>query len=580
MEAKKVRLPLQFKISLVLSLLVMGSLSLFVFYSLDVFEKDKKAYIYESAAARVDSTKNDLLHFLDGLNESAEILARVQPSWKDKQEMVNQVFRFAPSLLSFKKGELSYVNESLLERLNLDESSLPTSLDASSGELSLSKRDNLFELTTTAGQVVFAPEKLRAIVSGSRVFSDLLIDKRGNFLLEKQQVKAKFASDLVARSAQNGVFESVIEGKKYINAYTYLPSYGLFLASQVSYDEAFKVASFLKQQSLYFSLVILSLTMIIGILFAKSLTSPLNQLVVNTRGLIENNFQTSLKVRSKDEIGVLAHSFQFMASEIRRYMNEMEEKARLENEIKMAQLVQKSFFPDNELNLGPAHLSAFYQPASECGGDWWGTFNVDNKSVVMVADATGHGASSALITATAHASMTSLKKMIAYDPALVSQPGKILELFNYAISEVGSEVLMTAFVGVFDWETKQLTYANASHNPTLYHSFQSTPVSKNDIKPLLVEQGHRLGHKRGEKYQEGNHTFNSGDVFIFYTDGVLEGTNPEGKDYGKRRFLKSLADNIKSDATSINCEVMANAFHFYADKPLDDDITLLILKVH
>ena len=46
-------------------------------------------------------------------------------------------------------------------------------------------------------------------------------------------------------------------------------------------------------------------------------------------------------------------------------------------------------------------LASHFQPAAECGGDWWGFFRIGDKLAVMIADATGHGVPSALVTASA-----------------------------------------------------------------------------------------------------------------------------------------------------------------------------------
>ena len=135
----------------------------------------------------------------------------------------------------------------------------------------------------------------------------------------------------------------------------------------------------------------------------------LNTLFTATQRIAEGNFETKVEIPSSDEIGALSDSFNFMSDEITRFMGEMKEKARLENEVKVAQLVQSSFFPNDDITIGPVDISAFYQPASECGGDWWGYVEDENVLVLIIADATGHGVPAALLTATANCSINTIK---------------------------------------------------------------------------------------------------------------------------------------------------------------------------
>src|SRR5690606_11851732 len=116
--------------------------------------------------------------------------------------------------------------------------------------------------------------------------------------------------------------------------------------------------------------------------------------------IAQGNFDKRVKVKGHDEVGALSDSVNDMADKIVLYMEEMKEKARLENEVAVAQLVQSSFFPRSSLTSPDLQVFGHFEPASECGGDWWGIADHGDWRIFFIADATGHGVPAALLTAT------------------------------------------------------------------------------------------------------------------------------------------------------------------------------------
>jgi sigma-B regulation protein RsbU (phosphoserine phosphatase) len=142
-----------------------------------------------------------------------------------------------------------------------------------------------------------------------------------------------------------------------------------------------------------------------------------------TQELASGNFSKRVKLKGSDEVGALSDSINDMANKIVVFMEEMKEKARLENEVAVAQLVQASFFPES---TQLPDITGHMEPASECGGDWWGYFDHGDWRVVFIADATGHGVPAALLTATMNCCKTSLGYILESKPDIVKQPDEIL----------------------------------------------------------------------------------------------------------------------------------------------------------
>jgi sigma-B regulation protein RsbU (phosphoserine phosphatase) len=92
--------------------------------------------------------------------------------------------------------------------------------------------------------------------------------------------------------------------------------------------------------------------------------------------------------------------------------------------------------------------------------------------------------------------------------------------------------------------------------------------------------GPRLGHVEDASYEDNSIEFKSNDAIIFYTDGIIECTNNEGKEWGQRKFIKSLCANIQKEAADARDAIISEAETFYEGNPHNDDVTIVITKMN
>ncbi|MBT5094870.1 MAG: SpoIIE family protein phosphatase, partial [Halobacteriovoraceae bacterium] len=241
-------------------------------------------------------------------------------------------------------------------------------------------------------------------------------------------------------------------------------------------------------------------------------------------------------------------------------------------------LVQNAFFPDNDITLAGMDIAAFYTPASECGGDWWGHLSLGDKTAIFIADATGHGVPAALLTATANSSVSIIGQLAEHHPELLESPAKMMSLINQAVCNVGNQILMTFFIAVFDKNTNQIIYSNASHNPPLKVEPIEGTYEKRSFRPLLGENGPHLGKDPKANYKDETVEFKGDHSLIMFTDGIIECANSEKKQWGERRFLKSLLSHMADSPAKLRDSVVKEAYEFYGGEAPDDDITLLVIK--
>lgn len=307
----------------------------------------------------------------------------------------------------------------------------------------------------------------------------------------------------------------------------------LYLLGVVSKKSAFSAVEILIRRSIIFFGFLICLTVIVSLLAAGRLTSAITQLLEATQKVSEGQFDVSVAVKSNDEIADLSGNFNIMAQEISKLMMETAQKARMETELQTARTVQETLFPVTEAKVGPLSVAGFYEPASECGGDWWHYCHVGSKIYLWIGDATGHGAPAALITSAAKSAATLIESMGV-------EPSRAIELMNQAICDVSrGRIMMTFALASFDPTNGELMYVNASHEAPFLIRKKDDSIKKKDLELLNETNNPRLGQSRESTYKVSTVHLAKGDFIFFYTDGIADIQNPEKKSWGEREFLKN-----------------------------------------
>lgn len=361
----------------------------------------------------------------------------------------------------------------------------------------------------------------------------------------------------------------------YIGSY-HRPGLNSVVLAQTKTEDALRATYELIEKFFLLGAMAIGFALVFGIIFSKRLTRPLKVLYNATRKVASGKFDLSLERRSRDEIGALTGSFNVMSQKIKELIEEVKEKARIEGEVKIASTVQQTLIPEAEYRDHNVEISSFYGSASECGGDWWGFFVEKGKLCIFIADATGHGIPSALITASARSCFSVMRKMAQEDPNYSFSPKEMLNYANRVIYESAhGQIMMTFWAGVVDFSTKKMTFASAGHNPPWL--FKKTG-EKFKLKSL-VSKGQRLGElEENNHYEEKSVAIEEGDILFLYTDGLLEGTNNQNEQYGKKRSRKKVEAHLSEGPGPLLEQLMNEFNEFNGDKPYDDDVTLAVAR--
>jgi hypothetical protein len=149
-----------------------------------------------------------------------------------------------------------------------------------------------------------------------------------------------------------------------------------------------------------------------------------------------------------------------LESAMAKQQEEAQERERIEQELRVARLIQQTLLPKSLPGLAGYDLAAYYRPAREVGGDFYDFLELeDGRLGLVVGDATGHGVPAALMMANTQ----SVLRAVAQRGG--SEPGGILAEVNEVLrAYIPPSMFVTCFYGLLDPASGRFRYANAGHN--------------------------------------------------------------------------------------------------------------------
>lgn len=254
------------------------------------------------------------------------------------------------------------------------------------------------------------------------------------------------------------------------------------------------------------------------------------------------------------------------------HRSEHEYKENIENELRLAQVVQQSFFKHNETIYDEWAISYYNKPMAGVSGDFLDIYSTGNNlDGIGIFDVSGHGIASGLVTM--------LVKNIIFQEFYNGKTDKLKSIIDRIniryIKEKGNiENYLTGILTRFNGD--KVEFINAGHSMPIYYS------AKDDSANYVEDDNTAFGAIGLPDIPTNfiSHTveMSRGDELIFFTDGATEATNAQGEDFGKDRLLKSIFRNADRPLTTqVNC-IVSDILTFIGDEPSKDDITIIILK--
>lgn len=245
------------------------------------------------------------------------------------------------------------------------------------------------------------------------------------------------------------------------------------------------------------------------------------------------------------------------------------EQARTRTELEVAARIQLQLLPSDPPYVPGLELAAGSRPALQVGGDFYDfIYETDHPFTFVLGDVAGKGMSAALLMAI---SRTVIRSKTKFKP--MPTPDTILTFANEELYDDFTEVGMfaTVFVGQYNPEQSRLTFANAGHSPVIY-------CPAGGEARILEADGPAMGVLPMSLSECQELPFQTGDVLIIATDGFSEASNPDGVMFGYTLLCNLVETIATKSAKEISDTLFDTINNFGANRPQDDDQTVIVIK--
>jgi len=239
-------------------------------------------------------------------------------------------------------------------------------------------------------------------------------------------------------------------------------------------------------------------------------------------------------------------------------------------DLNRAMRLQRGVLPSELPFSDRISLAAVYRPLAKVGGDLYDVFQLDDHRLGMyLADTSGHGVSSALLTIFLKHAVEGLRRLNSLEH--VRDPAVVLADLNRTIlgEAFGQGIFVSMTYLVLDVEDGVMRYANAGHPPMLLRRADGTIERLRQPAPVL-------GVNPDVAYTEDVHTLEAGDVLVLYSDGIPDARNVSGEFFGEEHLKETLAAG-EAHADALAKAIDKAVARFSEGRQRTDDITLLAL---
>lgn len=313
---------------------------------------------------------------------------------------------------------------------------------------------------------------------------------------------------------------------------------------------------------------------IAAFIISNTLTKPIYNLVDVMKEVEKENYDIEAHIKTKDEIGKLAVTFNSMTRQIKLSRENLKDQARLKKEMEIAERIQTSLLPPI-----PTHdeleIAASMNPAEEVGGDYYDLVLDKNKNFwIAIGDVSGHGVTPGLVMMMAETAFNNyvMEKGTSATPkdAIISVNKTLTENIRNRLNE---KHFMTMNFLKYTGSGKFLQ-AGSHVDIIVYRSKTKTC----DTYPT---DGVYMGIVPDISAHTADKAFslNVNDVLVVYTDGVIEAKNKDNIEnlLGMDVLKETIIANGEKNANSIMEAIKTRAMDWCGHKPADD-ITMVVTK--
>jgi len=253
-----------------------------------------------------------------------------------------------------------------------------------------------------------------------------------------------------------------------------------------------------------------------------------------------------------------------LAIENARLYREALEKAKFEQELKVAAAIQQALLPPGN------RAGAFFSTAAASiacravGGDFYDYVDLPSGQFgFILGDVAGKGSPAALLAA-------AVLGMFSAEATYQPKASTLITRLNHGLFRRAIESrFLTTFYGMLG-SNGELTYCNAGHNAPLL-------VSASGIRRLETG-GVVLGLFDHASFDEETVVMQPGDYIVLFSDGVTEALNPAGEEFTDERLIECVNAHLGDSPQDVLDAVLAEVRTFCADATQSDDVTVVMVR--
>ncbi len=255
-----------------------------------------------------------------------------------------------------------------------------------------------------------------------------------------------------------------------------------------------------------------------------------------------------------------------LAIENARLYRQALDKAKYEQELKVAAAIQRGLLPTPNVRGAFFTATASSSPCLAVGGDFFDYVDLpDGRFGFIVGDVAGKGSPAALLA-------SAVTGMFGAESTYQMSPAALISRLNHGLFRRSIENrFLTTFYGVLG-PNGAFTYTNGGHNAPVL-------VGKSGVRRLEIG-GMVLGLFEQSSFDEETLVLDPGDFVIAFSDGVTEALNTEGEEYTDDRLLASITRHRANagSAQQFLEQLLDDVRAFCAGEDPHDDITLLMVR--
>lgn len=362
------RLSIRYKFLAVTTMLLMVCVGAYLFLATTVFKDDKTELVFDYNKSLVTNIASEMESFFQGVSDKMKLIAFFsQRPESERRQLMKDLMLNNPDIVyvaespDFERlAQTHFQNQDYIETYALPDNYFEAQLKEKRPipfKRILQQGQALWNATSSSGAPLVGfgrsiveetskgkplrqyamiayirSDKLLRSLSQGKLNEVFIANQNGQILahLDKKLLlnpdkEKSFVQKILANQSRTAVLQIDKDGENILGAFSKAFNDQVLVVSQVSEEKAFAVVNRLLYRSVVFALMVLTLAFIAAILFSRSLTRPLDALMDGMKDVASGNLETKIEIRSKDEIQVLAGSFNEMIRDLKQSRAELEE---------------------------------------------------------------------------------------------------------------------------------------------------------------------------------------------------------------------------------------------------------------